>query len=73
MEMVPSITQDMSLVQTIQLIRCSFYRNQGQIYGLIHVSQNSKLSITNSYFQENYSYGRGSIVYVERQNSKAII
>lgn len=73
MELIPSKVFDYSISQTVQVSNCSFIKNQGLDYGLIHVDQNSFLTITRSYFRENFSLGRGSIIYAERQNSNAVI
>lgn len=73
MEMTPSKVLDYSMNQVVQIYNCSFIKNQGLDYGLIHVDQNSFLIVRKSYFQENFSVGRGSIIYAERPNSNAII
>lgn len=36
---------------------------------MIHVTQNSKLEVDDCEFIENYSFGRGGIIYSEFNNS----
>ncbi len=40
---------------------------------MIHVTQNSQLEVENCEFIENYSLGRGGIIYSEFENSKALV
>jgi hypothetical protein len=73
MDLIPSKVFDYSISQTVQVYNCSFIKNQGLDYGLIHVDQNSFLTITASYFRENFSLGRGGIIYAAKKNSNVVI
>lgn len=46
-------------------------KNNSANLALIYVSAGSNISISNSTFKDNYSTGRGSIVFSENQNSFA--
>ncbi|TNV87891.1 hypothetical protein FGO68_gene17182 [Halteria grandinella] len=73
MEITPSDQLDTSRPQTVIIKDTQFLRNQGQNYGLIHSAQNSQLRIKGCNFEENYSYGRGVIVYSEQSNTQVYI
>ncbi|CDW85403.1 UNKNOWN [Stylonychia lemnae] len=50
----------------------TFRNNYGKADALIQLTTNSKLFTTNSEFVENYSIGRGSIVFADYQNVYAL-
>jgi hypothetical protein len=39
---------------------------------IIYVSQNAELRVSKTRFEENHSMGRGSIVFIEKNGSKAV-
>ena len=57
----------------MHFIGSKLLRNVGSNYGLIHVTKNSLLRIADSIFEENYTFGRGVIVYSEQENSAVFI
>ena len=45
LEMVPFNTQNIDIVQAVDIINCTFLMNQGRNYGLLHVTTNANLNI----------------------------
>ena len=43
--MVPFNTQNIDIVQAVDIINCTFLMNQGRNYGLLHVTTNANLNI----------------------------
>ena len=73
LEMIPKETKTLQMFQKIRFFQTKFYNHTGRTNAMIHVTQNSQLEVENCEFIENYSFGRGGIVYSEFENSKAMI
>ena len=71
--MIPSDQLDQNLVQQVSIQSSLIKLNKGLNIGLMHNTPNSYLEINNSTFDENWSFGRGVIIYSERQNTLALI
>ncbi len=56
----------------VYISQSRFFKNWAN-ESLFHISANSLLSITNSSFEENFSLGRGSIIFSELYLSRVLI
>eukprot|EP00347_Sterkiella_histriomuscorum_P013557 403364259 len=65
--------QDLGNPLAIQIDNSKFLQNQAYSYGIIHQMSNSNLTITESNFEENYSIGRGSVIFGEDAQSNSTI
>ena len=54
---------------TLMVNNCTFIRNTPYSKALLSVNENSVTYVNNSYFLENYSIARGSIIMADYQNT----
>ena len=73
LEMTPSDTKQASMYQRVRFFESVFNNNTVMNNGMMHVTKNAELEVESCNFTENYSFGRGVIVYSEFDNSKTYI
>lgn len=57
---------------TVTMSRCKLQKNWASI-SLLYISKGSTVNILESKFEENFSIGRGSIIFSENSNALALI
>lgn len=68
----PPLIQNVNFTLGVVLANATFRRNSAGM-AILFVSEKSNLTISNSTFTDNYSTGRGSVVFSEKQNSRCSI
>ena len=62
LSMKPIDVVNLSNQQHFNVLNSNFTDNNGGLEGIFRVSQNSKLTVYNSSFNDNLSFGKGSVV-----------
>lgn len=73
MEMTPSDTKQPQMYQRVRFTYSVFHNNTAMNNGMLHVTKNAELEVESCTFSENYSFGRGAIIYSEFKDSKSYI
>jgi hypothetical protein len=72
MLMEPPLIQNVNFTLGVVIANATFRRNSAGM-AILFVSEKSNMTISNSTFMDNYSTGRGSVVFSEKLNSRCSI
>eukprot|EP00347_Sterkiella_histriomuscorum_P008851 403343497 len=61
-----------SNILSFEIDNVTFTQNNGLNDGTLWIKTNSQLKVTNSNFTENYSFGRGSVIFADFQEAYAL-
>jgi hypothetical protein len=69
LEADPSDQRNQTLVQYLTFKRLLVRNNTGRNYGLFHIRKNANADFFNCTFEDNAGFGRGVIIYSEKDSS----